>query len=79
MTVNAIAPGFIPTKMSAQLLSYAEKETFIKRIPLGRFGNDDDMAAAALFFASKAGAWVTGSILKVDGGALSDFRPMSSL
>lgn len=66
--VNAIAPGFVPSKMSAQLVSYASKDAIRKNIPLGRLGDAGDMAGAALFLASRASAWVTGAILVVDGG-----------
>ena len=83
ITVNAIAPGLVPSKMSKQLLVYASEEdqkkgvTALGRIiPLGRVGCEGDMAGAALFFASRAGSWLTGVILAVDGGALSESSKM---
>jgi len=67
ITVNAIAPGPFESKMMAATL-----ETFGEQIaaqaPLRRIGRPDDMAGAAVFLASRAGAYVTGAILPVDGG-----------
>lgn len=68
ITVNAIAPGFVPSKMSNQLLAYASAEELASTVPLGRFGNESDMAGAVLYLCSPASAWVTGTILRVDGG-----------
>jgi len=65
--VNAIAPGWFPSEMSAVLLERFERE-FIARIPLGRFGGPDDLKGAVVFLASRAGAYVTGQTLLVDGG-----------
>jgi NAD(P)-dependent dehydrogenase (short-subunit alcohol dehydrogenase family) len=72
ITVNAIAPGYVPSKMSAQLDAYTgEAAEVLARIPLRRLGNASDMAGAALFLASPAGAWITGVVLPVDGGFLA--------
>eukprot|EP00455_Lapot_gusevi_P044217 TRINITY_DN548_c0_g1_i2.p1 TRINITY_DN548_c0_g1~~TRINITY_DN548_c0_g1_i2.p1 ORF type:complete len:250 (-),score=80.80 TRINITY_DN548_c0_g1_i2:47-796(-) len=71
ITVNAIAPGFVPSKMSSQLLHYADKKTFEKAIPLVRFGSPEDMAGAVLYLCGRASAWVTGTVLVVDGGMTS--------
>ena len=72
ITVNAIAPGYVPSSMSAQLDAYTEHgNDVVSKIPLGRLGAPADMAGAALFLASPAGAWVTGVILPVDGGFLA--------
>ena len=71
ITVNAVAPGYVPSRMSAQLEGYEEAKAISEGLPLRRKGGADDMAGAALFFASAAGAWTTGVILHVDGGHLS--------
>ena len=68
ITVNAIAPGFVPSKMSAQLGTYATFDDIAKNTPLRRLGCEDDMAGASIYFSSKAGAWTTGVVLNVDGG-----------
>lgn len=68
--VNAIAPGFVPSKMSAQLSTYAPASAIASGIPLGRMGTPEDMAGAAVYLSSRAGAWVTGHVLAVDGGSL---------
>jgi NAD(P)-dependent dehydrogenase (short-subunit alcohol dehydrogenase family) len=65
--VNAIAPGWFPTHMS-QVLIERNRDTFLKNIPLGRFGGDADLKGAAVFLASDASNFVTGHVLVVDGG-----------
>ncbi|MYL64237.1 glucose 1-dehydrogenase [Bacillus hwajinpoensis] len=67
INVNAIAPGFFPTKMSKGLID-AGGERMLETTPLNRFGTDDDLKGAALFLASNASNYVTGDILIVDGG-----------
>ncbi len=67
VTVNVIAPGFIDTEMTAALPEAARAE-LQTRIPLGRIGSTDDIAAAVEFLASPAAAYITGQILCVDGG-----------
>jgi len=67
ITVNALAPGFIETDMTAVLPEELRKD-LLKRIPLNRFGQPEDIAAAALFLAGAASAYVTGQVLVVDGG-----------
>lgn len=67
ITVNAIAPGFIETDMTAEL-NEALRTALLKQIPLGSFGNGDDIAGAALYLASPAARYVTGQVLTVDGG-----------
>jgi NAD(P)-dependent dehydrogenase (short-subunit alcohol dehydrogenase family) len=65
--VNAIAPGWFPTRMSKVVIE-RNRETFLKKIPLGRFGGEDDLKGAAVFLASGASDFVTGHVLIVDGG-----------
>ena len=65
--VNAIAPGWFPTHMS-QVAIERNRETFLKKIPLGRFGSEHDLKGAAVFLASDASDFVTGHVLVVDGG-----------
>jgi NAD(P)-dependent dehydrogenase (short-subunit alcohol dehydrogenase family) len=65
--VNSIAPGWFPTNMS-QVLIERNKDTFLKTIPLRRFGNENDLKGAAVFLASAASDFVTGHVLVVDGG-----------
>jgi gluconate 5-dehydrogenase len=65
--VNAIAPGWFPTNMSAVVIE-RNREAFLKRLPLGRFGGENDLKGAAVFLASAASDFVTGHVLVVDGG-----------
>ena len=67
ITVNAIAPGFIQTAMTDKL-SAEQKDAITKQIPLASLGQPEDVAAAALFFASPTARYVTGQVLAVDGG-----------
>ena len=67
ITANAIAPGFIETDMTA-VLDEKMRQELVKRIPLNRLGKAEDIAEAALFLASPAGAYITGQVLTVDGG-----------
>ncbi|MFZ0170087.1 MAG: SDR family oxidoreductase [Acidimicrobiales bacterium] len=67
ITVNAIAPGPFESKMMAATLE-AFGDAIRASCPLGRIGEPDDMAGAAIYLASRAGAYVTGAILPVDGG-----------
>jgi gluconate 5-dehydrogenase len=65
--VNSIAPGWFPTNMS-QVVIERNKEAFLSKIPLRRFGNDHDLKGAAVFLSSAASDYVTGHVLVVDGG-----------
>ncbi len=67
ITVNALAPGFIETDMTGAL-SEELKTAILKQIPLGTFGQAEDIAHAALFLASPAARYITGQVLVVDGG-----------
>jgi 3-oxoacyl-[acyl-carrier protein] reductase len=67
ITVNAVAPGYIETQMTA-VLSDKVKEAFIAQIPLARAGSPEDVAAAVTFLASDQAAYLTGQVLHVSGG-----------
>ncbi len=67
ITVNAVAPGFIMTDMT-DVLSDQIKEAILPRIPLGKFGEGADIAAAVAFLASPEAKYITGQVLTVDGG-----------
>ncbi len=67
--VNAIAPGLVRTDLARALWEHGE-EAVARRLPLRRIGEPDDVATAALFLASDAARWITGTTLVVDGGAL---------
>ena len=64
---NAIAPGYIATEMTAQL-SEAQTEELKKQLPLARLGKPEDIAELALFIASEKSSYITGEVIKVDGG-----------
>jgi len=68
INVNAIAPGFFPSRMTKGLLQQMGADNMAKRAPLQRLGDDDDLKGVALLFASAAGKHITGQILAVDGG-----------
>ena len=67
ITVNAIAPGFITTDMTAQIPE-KNQEQLLELIPLREFGHPEDVAAAVCFLASDAARYITGQVLQVDGG-----------
>jgi len=73
--VNAIAPGPIMTAALDRALPANMREGMIKNTPLKRLGEVEDIAAAALYLATPASAWVTGKIIEVDGGAESSVWP----
>jgi NAD(P)-dependent dehydrogenase (short-subunit alcohol dehydrogenase family) len=68
INVNAVAPGFFPSKMTAGLLSAVGEDNIAKGAPLMRVGDGEDLKGATLLFASDAGKHITGQILPVDGG-----------
>lgn len=71
VTVNAIAPGFFPSKMTDYILVDEEAEKNLgATVPLNRIGRPSDVQGLTLFLTSKAGAFVTGAIIPLDGGAL---------
>lgn len=67
ITVNVVAPGFIDTQMTDAFEGDA-REQLLKMIPLGRFGQSEDVGAAVAFLASDAASYITGQVLTVDGG-----------
>jgi NAD(P)-dependent dehydrogenase (short-subunit alcohol dehydrogenase family) len=72
ITVNAIAPGPFPSKMMAFVLDDpAGREAVANSVPMGRIGRPEDMAGAARFLASRAGSYLTGAVIPVDGGTAS--------
>ncbi len=64
---NAVAPGYIATEMTAALPEEA-REQLVKSLPLGRLGDPDDVADTVLFLAGDASRYITGEVIKVDGG-----------
>jgi 3-oxoacyl-[acyl-carrier protein] reductase len=67
ITVNALAPGFIETDLTAGLSQELRRQV-LERIPLNCFGRPEDVAHAALFLAGPSARYVTGQVLKIDGG-----------
>lgn len=67
ITVNAIAPGFVNTEMT-EVLPDSVKENAVAQIPLGRFGEVEDIAEMATFLASDKANYITGQVIHVDGG-----------
>ena len=67
ITANAVAPGFIATDMTS-VLADDVKNTMLAQIPLGRFGQGEDIAGAVVFLCSEAASYITGQVLVVDGG-----------
>jgi len=69
--VNVIAPGPIETPMVEAMLSPEERRLWTRRVPLGRYGRVEEIAAAALFLASGEASYITGHVLAADGGFLA--------
>ncbi|MFI5395281.1 MAG: SDR family oxidoreductase [Candidatus Binatia bacterium] len=67
ITVNAVAPGPFESKMMAETLDQF-RDIIIATCPLGRIGEPEDMAGVAIYLASRAGAYLTGTVIPVDGG-----------
>ncbi|MDQ8045249.1 MAG: SDR family oxidoreductase [Solirubrobacteraceae bacterium] len=69
ITVNAIAPGPFESKMTAFMLASSEgRDAVASTVPLGRIGEDDDIVGTTLFLASRAGRYLTGTVIPLDGG-----------
>jgi NAD(P)-dependent dehydrogenase (short-subunit alcohol dehydrogenase family) len=68
VTVNAVSPGPVVTEMSNGTHTDATRQAYLDRIPLRRYGQQEEIAAAALFLASRESSFVNGHILNVDGG-----------
>lgn len=68
ITVNTIAPGLFPSKMTKFLFETGGADAIASAIPLGRAGTPEDIAGAALFLSSRAGAYLTGAVIPIDGG-----------
>jgi len=68
INVNALAPGFFPSKMTAGLLAHVGVDAMRAHAPLRRLGDDEDLKGAALLLASDAGKHITGQLIAVDGG-----------
>jgi 3-oxoacyl-[acyl-carrier protein] reductase len=67
VTVNCVAPGFIASPMT-DVLNDKQKEAVLSKIPMGRMGNGNEIAAAVLYLASEEASYVTGQTLHVNGG-----------
>jgi 3-oxoacyl-[acyl-carrier protein] reductase len=67
ITTNVVAPGFIESDMTASLPE-AQQQEYLGRIPVGRFGSGEDVAAAVLWLASDEAAYISGAVIPVDGG-----------
>jgi 3-oxoacyl-[acyl-carrier protein] reductase len=70
VTVNAVSPGYIDTDMTANELPEARRAELIRDIPLGRVGKPEDVAAAVAYLAGPNASYVTGQVLRVNGGLL---------
>jgi 3-oxoacyl-[acyl-carrier protein] reductase len=67
ITVNAVAPGFIETDMTADLPD-ATRKAIVDRTPLGRIGRPEEVAAAVVFLASDEASYITGQVVRINGG-----------
>jgi 3-oxoacyl-[acyl-carrier protein] reductase len=70
LTVNAVSPGVIETDMTAAEMPAARKEEVLKTIPLGRIGTPEDVAGLVAFLAGPSASYITGQVVRVNGGLL---------
>jgi 3-oxoacyl-[acyl-carrier protein] reductase len=70
VTCNAVSPGFIETDMTAEHLPEAARAKLMEQIPLGRIGRSEDVANAVAFLAGPEASYITGQVLRVNGGML---------
>ncbi|MEO8702636.1 MAG: 3-oxoacyl-ACP reductase FabG [Kofleriaceae bacterium] len=70
VTCNAVSPGFIDTDMTSEHLPEAQRAKLVEQIPLGRIGRAEDVAAAVAFLAGPEAAYITGQVIRVNGGML---------
>jgi 3-oxoacyl-[acyl-carrier protein] reductase len=70
VTCNAVSPGFIETDMTAEHLPEAQRAKLLEGIPLGRIGKADEVADSVAFLAGPEAAYITGQVLRVNGGLL---------
>lgn len=71
VTVNAIAPGIIPTALNSAIIDSPRGQELLMRTPMRRFGSAEELTGAAIYLASDEASFVTGEILVVDGGILA--------
>jgi NAD(P)-dependent dehydrogenase (short-subunit alcohol dehydrogenase family) len=71
VTINAIAPGIIPTELNRKILESARGHELLMRTPMQRFGTPEELVGAAVYLASDASSFTTGQILTVDGGYMA--------
>ena len=67
ITVNAVAPGFVETDMTAEL-PQDRRDAYVEAIPAGRFATADEVAGVVRFLASETAAYISGAVIPVDGG-----------
>jgi 2-deoxy-D-gluconate 3-dehydrogenase len=72
INVNALAPGFIQTQMTASVDNTPDRLKLLDRIPAGRWGKPDDLVGTAIYLASSASDYVNGAIIPIDGGFLAN-------